>query len=566
MCSKGSPVLSCRDLYCAFFLNLIAAFVVAEEPQLQPLKGSYASLIKDRRVYGNTLEEQLEQLADDPQLKRYKQRRAELANSPYQPIFHYTYVGGRLGDPDGLCYWNGNFHLFYQAHPDEYSVAHWGHAYSNDLVHWKDLPLAIYPDIEERSYSGNTLVEEDRVIAFYHGYEVGNMIATASDPLLLNWHKWPENPVIPGSPHKVIEGAATKVFDPFIWKEDNGYYSLSGTTRVLDDFPNAPERMAPELYYSQDLTTWKYLGCLLEEHERITPYGASSACPYFYPIGNPDGSTYILIFFDQSGMASYLLGYYDRIRSKFNPFHHGKFNAAGMVSSYHVASAMSDGNGGVYVICYVKRGLDGETWNQVMSLPLHLTLNQNKRLDIKPVKALEELRIEESLVEIDEMFLPANKALVLEEVRGNTIEILAEIDTKDAREIQMNVLRSGTKREYTSFRFIRDGGPRINKTNYSTIALDTAHASLHPDMFGRMPEMKPIMLEGSELLRIRIFVDKSVVEVFVNDRESLLLRACPTLPDSIGVSITALGRDATLKHLKKWNLSGIYANQQVSAR
>lgn len=526
--------------------------------ELEPLRGPHASPVKGRRLYGGTLEKQLEQLKDDPQLNRYRQKRAELAENPYQPIYHYTYPDGRLGDPDGLCFWNGYYHLFYQAFPNEYEVAHWGHAYSPDLVHWKDLPLAIYPDVEERSYSGNVLVEEDRAIGFYHGYEVGNMVATASDPLLLNWHKWPENPVIPGSPHRVIEGAATKVFDPFIWKEDDGYYSLSGTTQKVDDFPGAPERMAPELYFSQNLTDWTYLGCLLEEDERITPYGASAACPYFYPIGNPENSTYILVFFNQSGMASYLLGYYDKVTNKFNPFHHGTFNTASMVSSYHVPTAMPDGNGGVYVICYVKRGLDKEMWNQVMSLPLYLTLNKDKRIDIKPVEALKSLRKAESLVEISDRQLPANEEIVLENVRGNTIEILAEIDTKDAREIQVNVLRSDDKREYTTFRFIRDGGPRINKKNYSTIVLDTAHASLHPDMFGRMPELKPITLENGEPLKLRIFVDKSIVEVFVNDKESLLLRACPTLADSKGVSISALGRETTLKSLKKWELKSIY--------
>ena len=66
---------------------------------------------------------------------------------------------------------------------------HWGHAVSDDMIHWKDLPLAIYPDIEYAVFSGSSLVEEDRVIAMYHGFGIGNMIATSSDPLLLNWEK-----------------------------------------------------------------------------------------------------------------------------------------------------------------------------------------------------------------------------------------------------------------------------------------------------------------------------------------------------------------------------------------
>ena len=51
---------------------------------------------------------------------------------------------------------------------------------------WRDLPLAIYPGIEDKCFSGSTLVEEDRVIVFYHGTSVGNMVAISEDPLLLN--------------------------------------------------------------------------------------------------------------------------------------------------------------------------------------------------------------------------------------------------------------------------------------------------------------------------------------------------------------------------------------------
>ena len=67
----------------------------------------------------------------------------------------------------------------------------WGHAVSEDLVRWKDLPIALYPDQEHDCFSGQTLVEDDRVIAIYHGTRAGNAVATASDPLLVDWRKHP---------------------------------------------------------------------------------------------------------------------------------------------------------------------------------------------------------------------------------------------------------------------------------------------------------------------------------------------------------------------------------------
>ena len=105
---------------------------------------------------------------------------------------------------------------------------HWGHTVSEDLVHWRDLPIALYPDQEKDCFSGQTVAEPDRVIAIYHGTQPGNCIATASDPLLLNWTKHLDNPVIPIVPiHE--KGAPYRVYDPCIWKGDDGYYALSGT-------------------------------------------------------------------------------------------------------------------------------------------------------------------------------------------------------------------------------------------------------------------------------------------------------------------------------------------------
>ena len=92
-----------------------------------------------------------------------------------------------------MCFWKGYWHLFYQAYPPEDTRQHWGHAYSKDLVHWEDLPYAIYPNPEEACFSGATYVEDNKVIAIYHGTKVGNMIAISNDDLLLNWEKINDN-------------------------------------------------------------------------------------------------------------------------------------------------------------------------------------------------------------------------------------------------------------------------------------------------------------------------------------------------------------------------------------
>jgi len=203
--------------------------------------------------------------------------------------------------------------LFYQAYLRKTLASTGAHAVSDDLVHWKDLPLAIYPGIEMHCFSGSTLVEEDRVIAMYHGTTVGNVVAVSSDPLLLNWEKIPGNPVIPIVPLDEKSGRPYRVYDPCIWKEEDGYYSLSGTYwkgAIFDDCV-----MVQQLFFSRDLRQWEYLGPLVEGAGFTEP-GEDGAVPYFWPLGDK----HILLFASHKRGSQYLLGDYDKASHKFKPF------------------------------------------------------------------------------------------------------------------------------------------------------------------------------------------------------------------------------------------------------
>ena len=159
----------------------------------------YTSLVP-HYTFAETLAEQETQLADNPLLQRMIASRKAKESDPHRPVYHYVNPENTLNDPNGLCFWQGRWHLFYQGYPPEDPRQHWGHAVSDDLIHWRDLPYAIYPNPEECCFSGASLVEDDRVIAIYHGTQVGNMVAVSSDPLLLNWEKVTGQPVIPSPP------------------------------------------------------------------------------------------------------------------------------------------------------------------------------------------------------------------------------------------------------------------------------------------------------------------------------------------------------------------------------
>lgn len=215
-------------------LLLLILWVVASLPF--PLYGqesdeqpNYTSKVL-QYFFPATLEAQEEALKTNPMMQRFAESRKEFSDDPYRPIYHFVNPEGTMNDPNGFSYWNGNWHLFYQAAPPEDRRQHWGHAVSKNLVHWRDLPLAIYPGPESASYSGSALVEDDRVIAIYDGVRAGVMVAESDDPLLLNWKKITGEAVIPLDDElpipPIVEGV--RIGDPFLWKKEGTYYAIVG--------------------------------------------------------------------------------------------------------------------------------------------------------------------------------------------------------------------------------------------------------------------------------------------------------------------------------------------------
>ena len=311
----------------------------------------------------DSLAAQEEALAQNPLMQRLLASRQAYAGDPHRPIYHYINPDANLNDPNGLCFWQGHWHLFYQAYPPEDTRQHWGHAISTDLVHWRDLPYCIYPDPERCCFSGAALVEADRVIAMYHGTEVGNMVAVSSDPLLLNWHKIAGQAVIP-----IGRDLPYRVFDPCIWKQGDHYYSLSAGTKP--EGPGGKPIRANFLFRSPDLEHWEYLHPFVED-DLYTLVGDDGACPYFWPIGD----RHMLLFFSHMSGGQYLLGDYDTDRDKFIVTHGAKFNFGPYgPSGVHAPSAAPDGKGGLVVIFNMNPGKPTAGWNQIMTLPRRLTV------------------------------------------------------------------------------------------------------------------------------------------------------------------------------------------------
>ena len=98
-------------------------------------------------------------------------------SSGLRPLIHFTAPKGWINDPNGLIYYKGQYHLFYQHNPDstEWASMHWGHAVSNDMLHWEDLPIALYPDSaydkdeDGGCFSGSAIEKDGMLFLVYTG-------------------------------------------------------------------------------------------------------------------------------------------------------------------------------------------------------------------------------------------------------------------------------------------------------------------------------------------------------------------------------------------------------------
>ncbi len=479
---------------------------------------------------------------DDPHVVACTRNRELVADNPDRPLYHFSAPDRGIHDPNGLCYWQGHYHLFYQYY---YKGISWGHAYSDDLLHWKDLPVAIEPTVEERVFSGQTLAEDNRVIAMWHGLGIGNMVATSTDPLLLDWDPNPNNPVIPSDEKQ----GDYRVFDPCIWKGDDGYYySLTGSYK--DGIQRKDCIGEVHAFKSRDLSTWKWLGPMFTDTVLAEP-GEDMAVPNFWPIGK---GKHLLLLFSHKRAGRGYVGTFDSKTIRFDADYHFRANHGTIVdetvrlkpvnSSVHAPSATIDDKGRYIAVFNMCENKEQEGWSGIMSLPRVYSLAEDNSIRVDPVEEMKKLRFDHKRV--NSVTIKVNKDLKLKEIAGRAMEISAVIRPGKAKEVGFKVLQSADDSEYTVIRF-----------SENKIAIDNKHSS-KDTRFIRPPDAGSLQLEGNEPLKLRIFIDCSVVEVFANGRQCCSLRVYPTKEGGNGVSLFSRGGDAELVSLDAWQMRSVW--------
>jgi beta-fructofuranosidase len=489
--------------------------------------------------------------------------RERLLADPYRPTYHFCVPEdmGMPGDPNGAFYHNGCYHLMYLYNRNGSGFS-WGHISSGDLVHWRHHPDAIGPGQgDEGVFSGGAFVDNDG--SAYLSYWMlwgakGIGLARSQDPHFDSWKKLEANPIIKSTEWGVTEvkqpdGRASFLgsADPSnIWKRDGHYYILTGNLLVLNKIGRATNAPAAEqgdrlyLFTSDDLKNWNYLHVFYERKPEWTDRSEDNMCPSFLPLpsspagGKPSGK-HLLLFISHNKGCQYYVG--DYRNDHFFPNNHGRMTWVD--NTYFAPEALVDGEGRQIMWSWLLDNPSGEKekgWSGVYGLPRSLWLGDDGTLCLRPVNELETLRCHaKSWIA---QTLADGETKSLEGVTGDSCELELEIKVGGPQRAGLKVRASA-------------GGDEETLLYYDAAKRELVFDSTRSGKEGRkVIERAPLALKPGESLKLRVFVDKSVVELYANDRQAIGRRVYPTRADSLGVVLFAEDGSARFKTVKAWDM------------
>ena len=305
-----------------------------------------------------------------------------------RPQFHFTTRRGWINDPNGLIFYEGEYHLFYQHNPyeREWGNMHWGHAVSRDLLRWEELPIALYPDRHGTMFSGSAVIDYDNTSGFGKK-DAPAMVAiyTADSPEKQvqciaysldkgrTWTKYKHNPVIDSK--EIWNSKDTR--DPKVfWYQPSRHWVMA-----------LNERDGHSIYTSPNLKDWKY-----ESH--TTGFWE---CPELFELpvdGNPANTKWVM--YGASG--TYMLGSFDG--KKFTPEHGKYYFATGTAYAAQTFSNIPVQDGRRIQIAWGRVNHSGMPFNGMMLLPVELTLRTTKngiRMFSYPIKEVTTLFADETV-------------------------------------------------------------------------------------------------------------------------------------------------------------------------
>nr|WP_319556728.1 GH32 C-terminal domain-containing protein [uncultured Vibrio sp.] len=484
------------------------------------------------------------------------------AQDRHRPQYHLGAVSHWMNEPHAPIYYNGKYHLFYQHNPfgPFWHQIHWGHWVSGDMVTWENLPVALAPEAGSLTpdgvWSGSAAYgpNGEPLLFFTAGNDSKKPNQRTglaypedlNDPNLTKW-KYYKKPV-------TLQEEGVGVFgqfrDPFVIKEPGKelWYQL-----VTSGVPE--EGGTALLYTSTDLVNWKLQGNLFEtDHDKFPFLGTIWELPVFLPLGvDKEGNQKFVFLINPHGAGSqvdvfYWIGEFDRENYKFIPDQEAPTLLDFGGGHFTGPSGFVDPKTGKAILFTIAQGMrtpqfDFDSgWAHGAGLPLELTLGEDNTLRIAPLEAFEKLR-QPPVVDIhDSSIEEANQRL--NNFDGDMYEIELLIDAKEASQFGIELRRSPNGEETTLMYY---------DTADNTLNVDRSKTSLDPDVrsFGIQKGVMP--LENGKL-SLRVFVDRSLIEAYANERNSLTTRVYPLRSDATGIQLFSQG-NIKIESLKVWPMS-----------
>jgi len=450
-----------------------------------------------------------------------------------RPQFHFSSEKNWQSDPNGLVYYKGEYHLFYQYNPfgneDEYM--HWGHAVSTDLVHWEHLPIALFPDNDSKdkelctAYSGCGLVdqnnltglqkgEEKTLLLFYTSQKCGQRLAYSNDKGR-TWLKYEKNPIIAFD--ETDDARDPKV----IWHEPSKQYVM-----VLYRRPNNNDKQKGVSFYtSKNLIDWQFKNHIVGFFE----------CPDLVelPVNRrADDKKWVL--FDGDG--SYVIGLFDG--EKFIT------ETAKMQSDYgknyyatQTWSNIPESDGRTIQIAWMKGAeFPDMPFNGQMAFPCELSLKkyfEGIKLTRKPVKEIELLHMKGEVWE-NKNLIPGIEKNLTHGIKGDCFHIIGSFKIKTA----------------DSFGFV----VRLDKKNNGTEIMYNVKTNTL-SCLGKSAIVEPV--DG--IIKLEILLDRASLEIFANDGKVAMSSAfISTDKKADGIYLFNTGGEILVEKLEVYPMKSMY--------
>ncbi|AOM81497.1 glycoside hydrolase family 32 protein [Salisediminibacterium beveridgei] len=425
---------------------------------------------------------------------------------PYRQAFHIMPPVGLLNDPNGWIHWQGRYHMFYQWNP--FAVTHgakfWGHVSSTDLVHWMEEPIALAPSEwyeKNGCYSGSAIDRDGELTLMYTGNvkdDEGNRFSYQCTAVSRDGvHFKKQGPVIDSLP----KGYTAHFRDPKVWEEDGVCYMVIGAQTLKEE-----GRVL--LYRSENFRDWSLVGPLIgSQQEPLGDFGYMWECPDVFRLDGQD----ILIASPQ-GLASDGTNYLNRFQAGYFPgtlnlsegiFTPGAFTELDKGFEFYAPQTTESADGRRIMVGWMGVPEQAEdrhptlehSWIHCLTLPRELTW-VNGKLFQRPVQELEKLRTGNPIrhTGVTRSIAPFE----LEGIEGRTLEVqLSGVDLQAHDYLDINL---------------------HNETVLKLSMMEACDITLERTVIGGDAREQRY---GSvdQVAEIRIFLDRSSVEIFINDGE-----------------------------------------------